>query len=600
MYLKRIQLENVGPINSLDISFPFNEQSKPKPVVFVGENGSGKSILVSYIVNALLSAQQFIFENTEVEKGKVYKYRSPNYIKTGNQYSFGKIDFEKDLTCFEWQLTKSRKDFEKEYDSKPTRVEWNKIPEDNDNFISNNFNNQKKILEEIFNHNCILYFPPNRFEEPAWLNLDNLNARAAYSDIKHLKGFSNRRIINYSPLQINKNWLLDILFDRSVLETKVVNVPVPQGNKTVVPLFAGFSGECTNIYESLLLILRKIIQKEGNIRFGIGIRSLRNIQLMLNEKSLIPNIFQLSTGETTLLNLFLTILRDFDLCSTHPFPGLDKVRGIVLVDEIDIHLHSIHQRQVLPELIQLFPEIQFIVTSHSPLFILGLENILGKDGVSIFQLPDGIEISSDQFSEFDKAYHSFKNTKRYDNEIRSAVENTLKPILFVEGDHDIRYIRKASDFLGKFDILNKLQIFDSEGYGDLNNIWKHFNTKLAEVFPQKIILLYDCDIKKNDSKKENIFLRVIPKIEEHPIKKGIENLFKKETLDKACEEKNAFIDKTSEHECFLRGEKIKVSEIWQVNEDEKGNLCDWLCEKGTKEDFERFSCIFEIIEAIVD
>ena len=56
MYVKRVHIENYGAINSLDISFPF-DGSTPKPVVIVGINGSGKSLVLSHIVNALISTQ---------------------------------------------------------------------------------------------------------------------------------------------------------------------------------------------------------------------------------------------------------------------------------------------------------------------------------------------------------------------------------------------------------------------------------------------------------------------------------------------------------------------------------------------------------------
>ena len=47
MYVRRIRLENYGPIPNLDIKLPFNDD-RPKPVVLVGENGSGKSIVLSH------------------------------------------------------------------------------------------------------------------------------------------------------------------------------------------------------------------------------------------------------------------------------------------------------------------------------------------------------------------------------------------------------------------------------------------------------------------------------------------------------------------------------------------------------------------------
>ena len=53
MYARRLQLANYGPIGHLDIAFPFKDDT-PIPVLLIGENGSGKSILLSHIVNALL------------------------------------------------------------------------------------------------------------------------------------------------------------------------------------------------------------------------------------------------------------------------------------------------------------------------------------------------------------------------------------------------------------------------------------------------------------------------------------------------------------------------------------------------------------------
>lgn len=601
MYVKRVLLENVGPIDFLDISLPFNENSRPKPVIFVGENGSGKSILLSYIINALLSAQQVLFENCEVEKGKVYKYRSPSYIKIDSKYSFGKIEFEEELTCVEWQLNRTRKEFENEYKMTPIHKEWSKIPENDNELFLPNFNSKTQQLETIYNQNCILYFPPNRFEEPAWLNWDNLHAKASFSDIKRLKGFLNRKIINYSPLRNNQNWLLDILYDKHVLELNLANVNVPTDTGVrLLSVYTGHMGESTNIYNSILTLLKIIIQKEGNLRFGIGKRAARKVELICNEKQLIPNIFQLSTGETTLLNLFLTILRDYDLSSSSPFASLEQVRGLVLIDEIDIHLHSLHQRNILPELISLFPQVQFIVTSHAPLFILGLEDKLGSDGISIIQLPKGVEISSEQFSEFEKAFLTFKNTKKYDDNIRTEIEKSHKPILFLEGDYDIRYLQKAAELHGKTDVLDSLLLKDSNGFGNINKVKKHFNSKLAEVTPQKIILLYDCDIQINATENGNVYRRVMPTTEVNPIRKGIENLFSRKTLNKALGEKTAFIDIAPQYEKTVRGESLAVPEAWEVNNDEKNNLCNWLCENGTLEDFNSFMEVFKMIEEILD
>ena len=46
------------------------------------------------------------------------------------------------------------------------------------------------------------------------------------------------------------------------------------------------------------------------------------------------------------------------------------------------------------------------------------------------------------------------------------------------------------------------------------------------------------------------------------------------------------------------GQPIIIPEEWTVND--KGNLCEWICENGTKEDFEYFQVVFDIIEEALE
>lgn len=60
------------------------------------------------------------------------------------------------------------------------------------------------------------------------------------------------------------------------------------------------------------------------------------------------------------------------------YPDLDNpLHGpaIVLVDEIDLHLHPEWQRKIIKYLSDLFPNTQFIVTAHSPLIVQSAENV---------------------------------------------------------------------------------------------------------------------------------------------------------------------------------------------------------------------------------
>ena len=181
MYAQTIQLINCGPIDRLDISFPFNGDA-PLPVLLVGANGSGKSILLSHIVNGLLSGQAIAYPETpEVEVGKVYKVRSPSYIKTGETYCYARVDFEDKLSLEEIVLQSRKQDYS---DAPPgisdTRAQglWSRMKPEESEHYSFFSSSRKKDVETAFSKNCVLYFPPNRFEEPAWLNQKNLNAKA--------------------------------------------------------------------------------------------------------------------------------------------------------------------------------------------------------------------------------------------------------------------------------------------------------------------------------------------------------------------------------------------------------------------------------------
>ncbi|AXE94141.1 hypothetical protein CUJ90_04030 [Paraburkholderia terricola] len=318
---------------------------------------------------------------------------------------------------------------------------------------------------------------------------------------------------------------------------------------------------------------------------------------MKDEAAWIPNLFQLSTGEVQLLNLFLSILRDFDL-SDASFNELADVKGIVVIDEIDAHLHSGHQIDVLPELIASFPGVQFIVTTHSPLFLMGMERALGENGFKIIDMPKGNQIVSSDFSEFVSAHDEFKRTERYREQIGEELIRLSKPIVFVEGDYDVRYLNRAAHFLGKEDVLARVEVRDGDGFGNLDKIWKSYNNHISTVLPGKVILMYDCDISKQNADNSKIFRRVMPTIQENPVKIGIENLFPPATIEKLEAANPRFIDVRPQTLSRIRGEEVVQSAVTSVNKDEKRNVCDWLCLNGQQEDFANFQVIFRIIEEI--
>ncbi len=76
-------------------------------------------------------------------------------------------------------------------------------------------------------------------------------------------------------------------------------------------------------------------------------------------------INQLSDGEKCTIALFGDLARRMALANPQLENPLDG-QGVVLIDELDLHMHTSWQRKVVRILTQTFPNIQFIITTHSP------------------------------------------------------------------------------------------------------------------------------------------------------------------------------------------------------------------------------------------
>lgn len=67
------------------------------------------------------------------------------------------------------------------------------------------------------------------------------------------------------------------------------------------------------------------------------------------------------------------------------------MEGVVLVDEIETHLHLELQKKILPILTTLFPNIQFIITTHAPFILSSLDNTVIYDLQSRTLVENGLE-----------------------------------------------------------------------------------------------------------------------------------------------------------------------------------------------------------------
>jgi hypothetical protein len=81
----------------------------------------------------------------------------------------------------------------------------------------------------------------------------------------------------------------------------------------------------------------------------------------------------LSDGYRGYLGWIADLLHHLDFACSDQSLDLTHVNGIVLVDEIDLHLHPEWQMEVIQTISKTFPRIQFIFTSHSPLIAGSVE-----------------------------------------------------------------------------------------------------------------------------------------------------------------------------------------------------------------------------------
>ncbi len=118
--------------------------------------------------------------------------------------------------------------------------------------------------------------------------------------------------------------------------------------------------------------------------------------MMLKKDGMTLNAEQLSDGEKIYLALIGDLCHRLSLANPEGDPLLGE--GIVLIDEVDLHLHPKWQSEIAVALTRTFPNVQFILTTHSPHVINGVPTeslrIINNDG-SISRAPYGYGMPSE-------------------------------------------------------------------------------------------------------------------------------------------------------------------------------------------------------------
>ncbi len=141
------------------------------------------------------------------------------------------------------------------------------------------------------------------------------------------------------------------------------------------------------VLDALRAVVVELLPEFGNLR----IQEQPRLGFVVDKRGQPFYLHQLSDGERGLLALVFDLTRRLAIANPESDNPIAEGVGLVLIDEIELHLHPKWQRDVLQRLRDIFKACQFVVTTHSPL-VLGevparcvrfLEFVDGKVGVTV-------------------------------------------------------------------------------------------------------------------------------------------------------------------------------------------------------------------------
>lgn len=314
---------NVNHIFHLEnFSIPISETEK-KHLIITGKNGSGKTILLNAIVEHL------------------------GYICTDDSLNF--LDYKKDSVFWQEQMKQAEENndkrnivqYQNQLDYKLQCIEkmFGKVE------IS--FHDITCLCKDFQNRDFIIaYYADERkslFVEPKNPIKPDLAMKA---DLKHNK----------------VDQFLNFIVDCKVQEALARNEGKIEDADYIRQWFESFRNILRQIFDDATLELDF---------------NYKNYSFYIKTRGKSFKFTELSAGYSAALDIVADLI--LKMQSQDSVVRAYEKEGIVLIDEIETHLHLELQRVILPMLIAIFPNIQFIVTTHSPFILNSLENAVAFD-----------------------------------------------------------------------------------------------------------------------------------------------------------------------------------------------------------------------------
>lgn len=500
-YIEKAIFVNRAPFKHLELDFKANGIN-----VLSAINGNGKTTILSHITDAFYELAKKVFHNEfEGRENKYYRVSSPLFnvdISSSSYVYFRFKHNEKNLDYVDIR----NKCTEEQYNSAinlDSKISYHKI-----NTAFGNFNNiklwsidDKKIIEnEIFARSILTYFPSYRYETPNYLN-NTYDIKLDYSIKSKFSGYLDNQIEVVSDLPSLVNWFLDVLLDMKLNE----ETRLYKSGNNLIPITLP-AKEKTFVWDNLNNIVSSSLSSKhyrGIVRLGIGTRNSGSTRVaIMNDinidgknisKTICPSIFNLSAGELSLISIFGEILHQADNNETNI--KLESINGIVLIDEVDKHLHITLQKEILPKLFNLFPNIQFIISSHSPFLNMGLADealertqIVDLDHGGVVCEPTNNDLYKEVYNMMVNENQRFADKYK---ELELKIASIDKPIIITEGKTDYRHIKNAIKVLGITDIdVDFYEVPDDWGDSKLQTMLEN----ISKIKQRNIIIgIFDRD-----------------------------------------------------------------------------------------------------------
>ncbi len=345
MKIKKIHIEHFTQFTNLTVELSSDV------TVFIGNNGAGKTSLL----RALTILLTWLIARIEREKGSGSPILDSD-IENDAKYSKITIEVCKsDNSLFQWTLVNQRKGFNSEYSSELKDV--TRLANIYRNRLTKDDNSSLPLVVYYPVERVVLDIPLKIKKHHSFDQLDGYdNALTQGVDFRRFFEWFRERedAENESNLGAMQQ-ILESLQNNpqdEQLKQKLSQLPYDKQLTAVRNAIAAFMSDFSKLRVQRKPRLRMTVEKHG--------------------KTL--DAAQLSQGEKSLMALVGDIARRLAMMNPSLENPLDG-KGIILIDEIDLHLHPQWQRGIIQRLRNTFPNCQFLLTTHSPLVISDAKNV---------------------------------------------------------------------------------------------------------------------------------------------------------------------------------------------------------------------------------